>query len=301
MTLSEVIIVLLCAVAVALVFILISLLSQIKNISGQVHYIAKNDTNKRVTIYGKFRPMAELANDINEIIDDFTQRDADILRDDREIRDTLVNMSHDIRTPLTSLKGYFELLMQTEDAQEKSRYMSIIEERIESLSELLETMFLYTKVSSTNYNIELSKINFSSLVMETLFSYYEEFTNRGFEPRIEVEENLMIIGNEQSVKRIMHNLIKNVLVHASGDVDITIGKEGRQAYLIIRNGIKEGDVPDPSKVFDRFYKGDASRQTISSGIGLSVVKKLVEKMKGVITASLEENTFSIDMRLPLLK
>ena len=300
MSYSDMLIAILCAVVLALVFILIALQSQIKNMANQVHFIAKNDTNKRVTFYGKMRTMEELAKDINEIIDDYTRRDVDILREDKEIRDTLTNMSHDIRTPLTSLKGYFELLNQTDDPAEQEKYKTIITERIDSLSELLETMFFYTKVSSINYNVELSKINFSTVAMQTLFSYYDDFVANGFEPEVDAQENIMIIGNEQSIKRILQNLIKNVFVHGSGDVKITLSKDDKYASFVIRNGTKEGDIPDPEKVFDRFYKGDKSRHTISNGIGLSVVKKLVDKMNGEITASLEGDQFVINMKLPLL-
>ena len=117
-----VIIVLLSAVAVAMALILISLLSQMKSIRSQVHFISRNDTNKRISFYGKSRSFRRLAKDINEIIDSYDERHDKILREDKEIKDTLTNMSHDIRTPLTSLKGYFELLDQTDDPEERKKY-----------------------------------------------------------------------------------------------------------------------------------------------------------------------------------
>ena len=215
-----VIIVLLSAVAVAMALILISLLSQMKSIRSQVHFISRNDTNKRISFYGKSRSFRRLAKDINEIIDSYDERHDRILREDKEIKETLTNMSHDIRTPLTSLKGYFELLDQTEDPEERKKYTNIIYGRIDSLSEILETMFLYTKVSNVNFKISIDPIECSKTILETLFEYYDDFQEKGYDVDIDVDEGIRILGNEQSIKRIMQNLIRNSLVHGNGDVKL---------------------------------------------------------------------------------
>ena len=170
-----VLIVLLTVVSLALAFILISLLSQMRSIRSQVHFISRNETRKRLTFYGKSRSFRRLASDINEILDTYDERHEKILREDKEIKDTLTNMSHDIRTPLTSLKGYFELLEQTDDPEERRKYSSIITGRIDSLSEILETMFLYTKVSNVNFKISIDPIECSKIILETLFEYYDDF------------------------------------------------------------------------------------------------------------------------------
>ena len=291
-----VIIVLLSAVAVAMALILISLLSQMKSIRSQVHFISRNDTNKRISFYGKSRSFRRLAKDINEIIDSYDERHDKILREDKEIKDTLTNMSHDIRTPLTSLKGYFELLDQTDDPEEKKKYTNIIYGRIESLSEILETMFLYTKVSNVNFKISIDPIECSKIILETMFEYYDDFQEKGYDVDIDVDEGIRILGNEQSLKRIMQNLIRNSLVHGGGDVKLSVKpEEGKKVKIILDNLLEEGQNPDPNRVFDRYYKGDASRHTGSSGVGLSVVKKLVESMNGDITAFVGDGRFRIEM------
>lgn len=291
-----VIIVLLSAVAVAMALILISLLSQMKSIRSQVHFISRNDTNKRISFYGKSRSFRRLAKDINEIIDSYDERHDRILREDKEIKDTLTNMSHDIRTPLTSLKGYFELLDQTDDPEERKKYTNIIYGRIESLSEILETMFLYTKVSNVNFKISIDPIECSKIILETMFEYYDDFQEKGYDVDIDVDEGIRILGNEQSLKRIMQNLIRNSLVHGGGDVKLSVKpEEGKKVRIILDNLLEEGQHPDPNRVFDRYYKGDASRHTGSSGVGLSVVKKLVESMNGDITAFVGDGRFRIEM------
>lgn len=291
-----VIIVLLTAVTLALSLILISLLSQMKSIRSQVHFISRNDTNKRISFYGKSRSFRKLAKDINEIIDSYDDRHDKILREDKEIKDTLTNMSHDIRTPLTSLKGYFELLDQTDDPEERRKYTNIIYGRIESLSEILETMFLYTKVSNVNFKIGIDPIECSKIILETLFEYYDDFQEKGFEVDVDVDEGVRILGNEQSLKRIMQNLIRNSLVHGNGEVKLAVKpQEDKTVKISVENLLAEGQNPDPDKVFDRYYKGDASRHTGSSGVGLSVVKKLVESMNGDIKAFVGDGKFRIEI------
>jgi signal transduction histidine kinase len=292
-----VLIVLLTVVSLALAFILISLLSQMRSIRSQVHFISRNETRKRLTFYGKSRSFRRLASDINEILDSYDERHEKILREDKEIKDTLTNMSHDIRTPLTSLKGYFELLEQTDDPEERRKYSSIITGRIDSLSEILETMFLYTKVSNVNFKISIDPIECSKIILETLFEYYDDFQDKGFEVDVDVDEGIRILGNEQSLKRIMQNLIRNSLVHGGGDVKLSVKRDeqGKKVVITLDNLLLEGQNPDPQKVFDRYYKGDASRHTGSSGVGLSVVKKLVESMSGDISAVVSDGRFKIAM------
>lgn len=288
--------VVLIVVTLALVFTLISILSQMRSIRSQVHFISDNDTNKRLTFYGKSRSFRKLASDINEILDSYDKRHEKILREDKEIKETLTNMSHDIRTPLTSLKGYFELMEITDDPEERRKYSSIIKGRIDSLSEILETMFLYTKVSNVNYKINIEPIDCSKVILDTLFEYYDDFQEKGYEVDIKADEGLRILGNEQSLKRIMQNLIRNSLVHGAGDVKLRVFKDGGNGVrVILDNILPEGASPDPNKVFDRYYKGDASRHTGSSGVGLSVVKKLVESMNGDIKASVNDGRFQVEM------
>lgn len=289
--------VLLTVLSLTLTLILISLLSQIKSIRGQVHFISRNDTNKRITFYGKSRSFRHLASDINEILDSNVEKHEKILREDKEIKETLTNMSHDIRTPLTSLKGYFELLDQTEDPAERKKYSDIISGRIDSLSEILETMFLYTKVSNVNFKVSIDPVPCSKIILDTLFEYYDDFQEKGFEVDVDVDEDVRILGNEQSLKRIMQNLIRNSLVHGNGDVKLSVkeDKSVRKVTIMLDNLMEEGQNPDPDKVFDRYYKGDESRHTGSSGVGLSVVKKLVESMNGGIKAQISDGRFRIIM------
>ena len=294
-----VIIIILSALLLSAIFTIIGMVSQMTSLRRQVHFIARNDTNKLITFYGASRAFKTLSNDINQIIESCRIREKEVKKQDDELKDTLINMSHDIRTPLTSLKGYFELLGETEDSKEQEKYKAIISERIESLSEILEAMFLFTKVSNSNYQTNLDSIDMSTLTMQTLFSYYDDFENAGMAPEIDLDENLKVIGNEQSIKRILQNFIKNALVHGKSDVKVSLkpNSDNSKVVLKVSNKVYEDAIPDPNRVFDRFYKADTSRHVNSSGIGLSVTKKLATSMKGNVVASLNEDIFEISLEL----
>ena len=292
-------VIVLIAIILALVLMIIGMVSQMTSLRKQVHFIARNDTNKLITFYGGSRAFKMLSNDINQIIEGCRIREREINKQDSELKDTLVNMSHDIRTPLTSLKGYFELLSETTDPEEQERYRNIISERIDSLSEILEAMFFFTKVSGAGYETNLDSIDMSTLTMQTLFAYFDDFESAGMTPEIDLDENLRVIGNEQSLKRILQNFIKNCLVHGKSDVAISLkpNKDNSKVVLKVSNKVFEEAVPDPNKVFDRFYKADTARHVSSSGIGLSVTKKLANSMKGNVYATLEGDVFSIFLEL----
>lgn len=298
MTPVEILLIVAIVVMMLLTILLFTQQNQIQDIRKQIKFIAHNKTNKNISFYGKSRGASKLAEDINELIDTYRDREIDIMNKDRETRDTITNMSHDIRTPLTSLKGYFELLQETEDPEERAKYSAIIEERIDSLNDILETMFFYTKVESQGYELKLNKVDLSSIVLQTLFSYFEDFEKAGIEPDVKVDESVNAIADESAIKRVLQNLIKNVLVHGDSNVKISLEKINKRAVLEISNGIKPDEIPDASKVFDRFYKADTSRHVNSSGIGLSVAQKLVGKMNGTISASVDGNMFTITIVLP---
>lgn len=286
-------------IILVLSFIVASVFIQLKDIGDQLEYISRNKTNKTVSIANASRPVLRLEKVINESLIGFRARELQIIKKDDEIKEAITNMSHDIRTPLTSLKGYFELLVDAEDTEQRIRYERIINERIASMGEILEELFIYTKVNSTAYRIRHEKTDISQVLIQTLISYYEDFEKVGITPRMSIEEGLIIIGDGQSLKRIFQNLIKNALIHGANEIEVTLkAVSGKKIRLNISNGYKTDERPDINRVFDRFYKGDSARGTNSSGIGLSVAKKLVQFMDGQISASVLEGKFTITMELP---
>ena len=294
--------VLVCIISIAIVlvltFFIISILSSIREMSKQLDYIGKNQTNMVLSIGTSTRSIRRLTEKINNVIVSCRNREVETERKDDEIKETITSMSHDIRTPLTSLKGYFDLMCESDNEEDKDRYKEIIAERIDSLSEMLESMFIYTKIHNTGYELKNEKMDVSAAFVSTLLSYYEDFEKKNIEPNINVDEDVYIVGDEQAIKRVFQNLLKNSLVHGTGVLDVSLKRvEGKKVKISVGNGIIDNEKPDVNRVFDRFYKADKSRHVNSSGIGLSVAQKLISLMGGSIEAVVNDNKFYINIYL----
>ena len=212
----------------------------------------------------------------------------------------LANMSHDIRTPLTSLDGYFQLMEECENVEDQRRYLNIIHERIHSLNEMLEELFTFTKLKNESYSLELTPCCINRILKETVFSYYDDWVRRGIQPDIQITEELLsIAGNKQGLHRVIQNVIKNGLDHGEKKISIVLERKQERAVLRISNQVIHSEQIDIEHVFDRFYKADVARSKTSTGLGLSIAKELVKRMNGEISAKTEKNEFAIALSFPL--
>lgn len=238
--------------------------------------------------------MGELADELNMLASDVRKRHKDYLEKEKNIAQIYTNLSHDIRTPLTSLDGYFQLLQESDDEADRARYISIIRERIDSLSNMLEELFTYTKLKNEAYELELSNVDITKLLKQVIISYYDEWNTRGIRPIIDIEEDTIeVYANAQGLRRSIENIVKNVLVHGEKEIKISLKKEKEGSILTISNYVLNPDEINVDRVFERFYKADEARSTTSSGLGLSIAYGFVKKMGGSIEARLNNNEFEI--------
>lgn len=292
-----IVIIVLVAMIIVLALLMANFLIQVKSLRKQVRFIAHNKTNQRIGIRTSSKQIKALSEDLNYFIESTSEKEIETMRKDNELKDTIVNMSHDIRTPLTSLSGYFDLLLMSDTQEERDKYSVIIKERINSLSELLESMFFYTKLSSDSIKPSFEKCDVSSLLMQTLFSYYDDIEKKGLEPEIDVDEGVELVTDEKLLRRIIQNLIKNVLAHGQDKMKVSLKCDERQVILSLSNKYDASKPIDANRVFDRFYQSDATRNNNSSGIGLSAVEKLVRLLNGKAAAEVEGEEFKIIISL----
>lgn len=272
---------------------------QVKDICRQLAFVMKNDSNMMITREFDFGGIGRLVDILNDFLAMRRKERKGYLEKEKMIADTYTNISHDIRTPLTSLDGYFQLLETCEDAGEQKRYVGIIQERIQSLKEMLEELFMYTKLKNEAYRLEMSECCLNRILKETIFSYYEDWTKRGIEPEIQVDEKLLYVkGNPQGLRRVIQNIIKNGLDHGEKKIKIILTGGEEQIVLRIGNRVSRPEDIDVSQVFERFYKADAARTKSSTGLGLSIAKELVLRMDGQIEAKMEEGEFWVEIRFP---
>lgn len=282
-----------------LVGILISYKRQVKDICRQLRFLQECDSNMLITTEMKKGHIGELAELLNTLLKERKKGRADYQKKEQMIADIYTNLSHDIRTPLTSLDGYFQLLEETQEENDRKRYIQIIQERIESLKEMLEELFTYTKLQNGTYELKLEPQNVGQILKETVFSYYDDWAEQEISPQFEItEEPVWIRGNKQALRRTIQNIIKNGLDHGNKEIRIQLSRNEKQMELVFQNKIEPGEQIDISRVFERFYKADKARSKSSTGLGLSIAKGFVEKMHGEIAAEIKEDWFCIKISFP---
>lgn len=272
---------------------------QVKDICRQLAFLLKNESNMLITSDIETGGIGRLRDSLNELLS--RQRGEKVRYQEKEkmISEIYTSLSHDIRTPLTSLDGYFQLLETSEDPKEQDRYIQIIQERISSLKEMLEELFLFAKLKNDSYQIELSVCCFSSILKETVFSYYDEWQRRGLKPEIQIPgERLYFTGNEQALRRLIQNVIKNGLDHGKDKIGICLYRNEGMLHLKISNQTDHPEKIDISRVFERFYKADGARSRTSSGLGLSIARELAVKMGGEMQAGISGEEFWIEAVFP---
>lgn len=282
-----------------LIGILISYKRQVKDICRQLRFLQECDSNMLIATEMKKGHIGELAELLNTLLKERKKERADYQKKEQMIADIYTNLSHDIRTPLTSLDGYFQLLEETQEENDRKRYIQIIQERIESLKEMLEELFTYTKLQNGTYELKLEPQNVGQILKETVFSYYDDWAEQEISPQFEItEEPVWIRGNKQALRRTIQNIIKNGLDHGNKEIRIQLSRNEKQMELVFQNKIEPGEQIDISRVFERFYKADKARSKSSTGLGLSIAKGFVEKMHGEIAAEIKEDWFCIKISFP---
>lgn len=274
---------------------------QIKEICRQISYIRENETNMKLTSSLDSREIIALTENINELIEVYNEKITAVNKKDRQLRAALSGLSHDIRTPLTSLDGYFQIMCESDDETQKERYMNVIRQRIDALKSLLEELFTFSKLQDSDLSVNLEKQQINQIVYDSLFSYYDNFTSEGIEPNVDItDEILFVMGNNIMIQRITENIIKNSLVHSKSMVEVKLFREGDSAVFLCSNDTENPEDIDVSQVFDRFYKADRARTAASAGLGLAIAKQMTEKMNGSISASLNKDIFTITVKFKII-
>lgn len=267
---------------------------QMKNICRQLSFLMKKDSNMLLTGDVRIGGIGKLLDTLNDYL--LVQRKKERYYQEKEktIANTYTSLSHDIRTPLTSLDGYFQLLETSDTEEEQKKYITIIQDRIKSLKDMLEELFTFTKLKNASFQLELSKCCINQMVKDTIFSYYDEWMEKEIQPHISITDTLLYMkGNEQAIRRVLQNIIKNGLDHGEKEVDISLQEMGQKIVIEIKNKVYHPEDIDITQVFTQFYKADMARSKTSSGLGLSIAKEFVLQMQGEISARIEEEKFCV--------
>ena len=286
--------------SISLLIALIHYRSQIRKNCHQLEVMQKHSSNQRLTSEVPYKEVKELVQRINDICNQYQDDKITLERNETNLKEAIAKLSHDIRTPLTSLDGYVQLLVMSDSAEEKDHYLQIIQNRISSLKELLEELFTYTKMQDQHYELTVVPMDGRQCICETVLAFYEDFEKRGLTPEVNFcEEDLPIVANEVALRRVIQNLVKNALVHGVSRIGLSLEKSDGKLHFSCFNDKKADEIIDVEQIFERFYKGDKARTSTSTGLGLAIAKGLIERMHGSISAEVKDEMFVIDIFLPL--
>ena len=275
---------------------------QIKNVKSQISFLNQHETNMLITSDQKSGCIAELTDELNTLIEQTAALRKEIADNESHLKDTIINLSHDIRTPLTSMDGYFQLLLKSDDPEERQQYAAVISDRLSSLKEMLDELFTYAKLTNKAYEVELSPCAVNEILLSVLFSFYKDIKQRGIEPLVNVpEQDIFIQGNEPALRRIFQNILKNCIEHGNNQLSVRLINSSDMVQIYFENDYQMQEPIDANKVFDRFYKADGARSKTSTGLGLSIAKELVERLNGSITGNVKNDIFTITITFHLLK
>lgn len=249
-----------------------------------------SDTNTLIGISSRDRHMRKLAKDINNELNKLKKDRQRFQRGDLELKDAVTNISHDLRTPLTAICGYLELLEKEKNSANAERYIRVIRERTDSLKQLTEELFRYSVFTTSSDGASPEPVVLNRLLEESISAYYGALKQHRITPRITLpERNVIRHLNRNACSRIFGNLISNAIKYSDGDLDITLGEDGE---ITFSNHTAHLDEIQAGRLFDRFYTVETASAG-STGLGLSIARALTEQMGGSIDAVYEDGILSV--------
>lgn len=246
------------------------------------------DTNTVISISSGDKHAKQLAVDINNQLRKLRQQRRQYLNGDRELKEAVTNVSHDLRTPLTTICGYLDLLKNEEKNENVTRYISYIENRTQVLAQLTEELFRYTVTMSAE-ELKFETVDVNAVLEESLIDFYAAFTEQGIIPVVHVPEaRIRSYLDKAALSRVFGNILNNALKYSDGDLDVQLLDNGE---IIFSNTACKLDEVQVGKLFNRFFTVEAARN--STGLGLAISKALIEQMNGSITAQYDGNRLTI--------
>ncbi len=287
------VVILICAILLLAVKIVLLQKSADEIREGLAHKFM-TETNTLIDISSRDRHMRRLAADLNDQLRYLRSERLRYQQGNLEIRESITNISHDLRTPLTAIYGYLDLLKKSKSPEDTARYLHIIENRMDALKMLTEELFRYFTVSSSISDASYERVVLSSALEEILSAYYAALKKSRIEPKVTLPENkITCLLNKSALSRIFANIIGNAIKYSDGDLKIELTDSGEVVFSNKAPGLDEVQT---SQLFNRFYTVETAGH--STGIGLSIARLLVEQMNGEITAVYREGRLWVRIYFP---
>jgi len=281
---------------IILIIYIVVLQLQLRNINRQLDKRMTENTRQPVSLELFNKELNTLSANINKCLKAEETLRLKSIREEKKFKELVANISHDLRTPLTVLKGYQQLLEKGELSKEQRKKLDTAQKYADELGVLIESFFEYTYLINAEPEMNITKINLTDLVTECLVESITSFEERNLAVRFEDTPIVFVQTDRKMVLRIVQNLIRNCISYADGDIGVQVLKR-QNAAIIFRNPVKNASEIDVDRLFDRFYTADKSRSN-TTGLGLAIVKLLAKRLGGSANVSIQSGYFEIIVELP---
>lgn len=272
---------------------MISMRKALREIAEEFVECLSTDTNALITISSRDKRICQLASSINHSLRLLHAQRRRYMLGDHELKEAVTNISHDLRTPLTAIDGYLELLGREKISPAATRYLSYIKNRTNALRQLTEELFRYTVILSAE-QLTLTPVDVKMILEESLLSFYGAMAEKGITPNVIMTDEAVIrMLNSRALSRIFNNILDNILKYSDGDCTVELRGDGTISF---HNHARLLNEVQAGKLFNRFFTVETARH--STGLGLSIAKTLVEQMHGSISAAYQTGQLSITITFP---
>lgn len=280
------------------------LVKDINKVNNEFKEISENiELNRRLTYFSGNKNLERLLVTLNKYLEVAQREKNKYIRREKSIRNEIENISHDLRTPLTSILGYLEFLDSDNiDEIERKEYLAIIQGRAQGLYNLVHTFYDVSRLEAGEYKFNIENINIDKVVRENLLLFYNDFENKNIQVEVELlNEEVYIQGDINALERVFTNLFQNAIKYTKNKFSISLCKDNKNIVIILANYTDELNKEEAEYIFNRFYMKDTSRSTSSSGLGLTITKLLIEEMNGEIKAEIEDNILKLIIKFKVNK
>lgn len=254
----------------------------------------------RIAVEFHENDLVQLAEAVNQLVTGYEEQNIHSKQLEKNLQQAITGLSHDLRTPLTAISGYTQLLEKENDSQKQQQYLQNIHKSVERLIEMNEHFYELAKIELNQQPIQQERFSSYQRLEELFITYYEQFTAQQLTVRFpENVPETWILGDPLLYTRIVQNIIQNSLRYAKEQIIISVNVD-KQVVLQIKNDLNDPSL-DIQRVFDRFYTGNTSRTNAASGLGLTIAKTMAEKMGGTMTAEIKDHFFCLTMSFPKIR
>lgn len=284
-------IVFLILIIIFLIYYIVSINISIKEINNNLEVILNNDTNQLITISTTNKMINKLVKNLNKNLKEIRKLEIIYKNGSKELQESITNISHDLRTPLTAIKGYIDLIKKEKSKTKITEYLKIIENKSEDLAFLTEQLYDYSKSLDLKDNIKKEKVCLNDVLEDTILLYYALIKKKNLTPEINITKKRIYRKIDKNMlTRILENIISNTIKYTNEDIKITLLDNGK---IIFKNKTNLLDTISINKIFDRYYTIENGSNT--SGIGLSIAKQLVKINNGKIHAKYNQGYLIVEI------